>query len=150
MTIQMLLAAWKSAGVHHDVEPPATEAEIQAAEATIGAQLPTSLREIYPLFNGGWIWDLQLFPLDASPDEELAVTNANELYIGWEWRIPQRFACLLTWAVRKFLASGYPPCGNPIYNHPIIEVGEMPDEDGCMGVVGTNLISSCAAGVPST
>ena len=79
MTLQILLDAWRTSGAYYDVEPPATEAEIQAAEATIGAQLPTSLRGIYSLFNGGWIWDLQLFPLDANPDEELAVTNANEL-----------------------------------------------------------------------
>ena len=31
--------------------------------------------------------------------------------------------------------------GNPIYNHPIIEVGELPGEDGCMGIAGTHLLS---------
>ena len=32
-----------------------------------------------------------------------------------------------------------PETGNPTFNHPIIEAGEMFDED-CMGVAGTNLI----------
>ena len=141
MTIQMLIDAWKSAGVYYNVETSATEAEIQAAEATIGAQLPTSLREIYPLFNGGWIWDLQWFPLDASPDEELAVTNANELYIGWEWRIPQEIRLFAHTGGEEVFGIWLPSCGNPIYNHPVIEVGELAGEEGCMGVAGTNLLS---------
>ena len=140
MTIQALIDAWITSGAYHDVEPPATEAEIQATEATIGAQLPTSLREIYPLFNGGWIWDLQLFPLDASPDEKLAVTNANELYIGWEWRIPQEIRLFAHTDAEEVFGIWLAETDNPIYNHPIIEVGEL-FEEGCMGVVGTNLLS---------
>ena len=38
MTIQMLVDAWKVAGADHSVNPPATEAEIQAAEAQIGVR----------------------------------------------------------------------------------------------------------------
>ena len=32
-------------------------------------------------------------------------------------------------------------CNNPSFNHPIIEVGEFPDDPRCMGVAGTNLLS---------
>ena len=150
MTIQMLLAAWKSAGVHHDVEPPATEAEIQAAEATIGATLPVPLREVYPLFNGGWAWDLDFYPLNIPPDNSpFALANSNEKYIEYQWRIPKE--------IRIFAGDGggggfgiwLLPCGNPIYNHPVIEIGELAGEEGCMGLAGTNLLSFCAGGVPS-
>ena len=142
MTIQMLLDTWKVAGVHLSINPPATETEIQAAEATIGATLPNLLREVYPLFNGGWAWELDFyslnFPADYSP---FALVNSNEKYIEYEWHIPKE--------IRIFAGDGGAggfgiwllPCGNPIYNHPVIEVGELAGEEGCMGVAGTNLIS---------
>ena len=43
MTLQTLVESWKTSGAHNSVEDPATEADIKKAEATIGAQLPTSL-----------------------------------------------------------------------------------------------------------
>ena len=142
MTIQALFDAWIASGLFNSIEAPATEAEIQAAEAIIGAQLPTSLREIYPLFNGRWVWDLDFYPLNFPPEHSpFALVNANEEYIEYGWHIPKE--------IRLFAGDGggggfgiwLPACGNPIYNHPIIEVGELPDEEGCMGVAGTNLIS---------
>ena len=63
MTIQTLLDAWKASGAHTSIEAPATEAEIQAAKEKIGATLPAPLREVHPLFNGGWALDLNFFPL---------------------------------------------------------------------------------------
>ena len=140
MTIQTLFDAWIASGAHTSIEAPATEAEIQAAEATIGAQLPSSLREIYPLFNGGWAWELDFFPLAPTPDEDLAVINANEKYIEWEWRIPQEIRLFAHNGSEEVYGIWLPACGNPSFSHPIIEVGELFD-DGCMGVVGTNLIS---------
>ena len=141
MTIQTLFDAWKASGAFNSIEAPATEAEIQAAEATIGAQLPTSLREIYPLFNEGWTLDLVFFPLDASPDEELAVTNANELFIGWGWHIPKEVRLFAGMGGEEIFGIWLPETDNPIYNHPIIEVGELPGDGGCMGIAGTNLLS---------
>ena len=142
MTIQTLVDAWKVSGAHHSMNPPATEAEIQAAEEKIGATLPKLLREVYPLFNGGWAWQLDFYPLNLPPEHpSFALTNANEGYIKYGWHIPKE--------IRLFAGDGgggtfgiwLPCCGNPIYNHPIIEVGELPDEEGCMGIAGTNLIS---------
>ena len=142
MTIQTLFDAWKVSGAFAVIEAPATEAEIQAAEATIGAQLPTSLREIYPLFNGRWVWELDFFPLNIPPEHSSVVlANANEQFIEYGWHIPKK-------EIRVFAGDGggglfgiwLPACGNPIYNHPIIEVGEL-FEAGCMGVAGTNLLS---------
>ena len=75
------------------------------------------------------------------PPEHYALTNSNELYIEYQWRIPKE--------IRLFAGNGgggafgiwLPACGNPMYNHPIIKVGELAGEDGCMGVAGTNLLS---------
>ena len=141
MTLQTLVESWKTSGAYNSVEDPATEADIKKAEAIIGAQLPTSLREVYPLFNGGWTLDLDFFPLDASPDEELAVTNANELFIEWGWHIPKEIRLFAGDGGEEVFGIWLPETANPIYNHPIIEVGELPAEEGCMGIAGTNLLS---------
>ncbi len=69
------------------------------------------------------------------------MTNANEKYIEYGWHIPQE--------IRLFAGDGgghafgiwLPACGNPIYNHPIIEVGELAGDETCMGVAGANLLS---------
>ena len=132
MTIQTLFDSWSE--VDPSVAPPATEAEIQAAEAKIGATLPSSLREVYLLFNGGWWWELNFFPLE--PD----LTNANEMYIEWGWHIPHEIRLFASEGGSDVFGVWLPDTGNPIYNHPIIEVGSITGE-GCMGVTGTNLIS---------
>ena len=141
MTIQTLFDAWKASGAFAVIEAPATEAEIQAAEEKIGAQLPELLREVYRLFNGRWAWQLEFFPLNIPPEHSsVALANANEQFIEYGWHIPKE--------IRLFAGDGggglfgiwLPACGNPIYNHPIIEVGEL-FEEGCMGVAGTNLLS---------
>ena len=141
MTIQTLFDAWKVSGAHHSMNPPATETEIQAAEEKIGATLPLSLREVYLLFNGAWAWELDFYPLNFPPDNSpFALTNSNEKYIEYGWHIPKE--------IRLFAGDGggggfgiwLLACGNSIYNHPVIEVGQLSGE-GCMGVAGTNLLS---------
>ena len=143
MTIQTLFDAWKVSGAFAVIEAPATETEIQAAEAKIGVQLPRPLREVYSLFNGRWAWQLDFYPLNCPHEHSpVVLSNANEEYIEYGWRhIPKE--------IRLFAGDGgggmfgiwLPETGNPIFSHPIIEVGEMPDEEGCMGVAGTNLLS---------
>ena len=142
MTIQMLVEAWKVSEAHHSMNPPATETEIQAAETKIGATLPKLLREVYLLFNGGWAWQLDFYPLNFPPEHpSSALTNATEEYIEYGWHIPKEIRLFAHMGGEEVFGIWLPACGNPIYNHPIIEVGELPGEDGCMGIAGTNLVS---------
>ena len=140
MTIQMLFDAWKGSGAFASIEAPASEAEIQAAEEKIGATLPNLLREVYLLFNGGWAWQLDFFPL-TSPPEHYALTNSNEKYIEYKWHIPKEIRLFAGDGSGDAFAIWLPETENPIYNHPVIEVGALSGEDGCMGVAGTNLLS---------
>ena len=140
MTLQTLVESWKTSGAHNSVEAPATEADIKKVEATIGAQLPTSLREVYQLFDGGWMWDLDFYQLDLN-EHGFGLVNANEKYIEWGWHIPKEIRLFARMGGSEVFGIWLPETDNPIYNHPIIEVGGMPAEDGCMGVAGTNLIS---------
>ncbi len=107
----------------------------------IGATLPKPLREVYPLFNGGWAWELDFYPLNFPPEHSsVALANANEKLNEYGWYIPEE--------IRLFAGDGgggtfgiwLSETSNPILSHPIIEVGEL-FEEGCMGVAGTNLIS---------
>ena len=140
MTIQMLFDAWQATEEDPSVNPPATEADIQAAEEKIGATLPNLLREVYQLFNGDWMWDLDFYQLDLD-EHGFGLVNANEKYIEWGWHIPKEIRLFAGMGGEETFGIWLPETDNPIYNHPIIEVGELPGEDGCMGVAGTNLIS---------
>jgi cell wall assembly regulator SMI1 len=68
MTLQTLINAWNMSGQYQSINSPVTEAEIQAAEAKIGVQLPPALRAVYPLFNGGWALELCFFPSNPRPN----------------------------------------------------------------------------------
>ena len=139
MTIQTLFDAWKASGVNTSIEAPATEVEIQAAEEKIGAQLPTSLREVYQLFNGDWLWDLDFYQLEIN-EHGFGLVNANEKYIEWGWTIPQEIRLFAAMGGSDVFGIWLPETDNPIFSHPIIEVGTI-FEEGCMGVAGTNLVS---------
>ena len=86
------------------------------------------------------MWDLDFYQLDLN-EHGFGLVNANEKYIEWGWHIPKE--------IRLFAGDGggggfgiwLPETDNPIYNHPIIEVGELAGEEGCMGIAGTNLLS---------
>ena len=69
------------------------------------------------------------------------LVNANEKYIEWGWTIPQEIRLFAHDGASNAYGIYLPVCGNWIFNHPIIEVGTITTEDGCMGVAGTNLIS---------
>ena len=139
MTIQTLFDAWKASGVNTSIEAPATETEIQAAEEKIGAQLPTLLREVYQLFNGDWMWDLDFHQLEIN-EHGFGLVNANEKYIEWSWHIPKEIRLFAAMGGSDVFGIWLPETDNPIFSHPIIEVGTI-FEEGCMGVAGTNLIS---------
>ena len=88
ITLQTLVESWKTSGAYNSVEDPATEADIKKAVATIGAPLPTALREVYQLFDGGWMWDLDFYQLDLN-EHGFGLVNANEKYIESGWHIPK-------------------------------------------------------------
>ena len=139
MTLQTLAESWKTSGAYSSVEDPATEADIKTAEATIGAQLPPSLREVYPLFGGGWMWDLDFYQLDLN-EHGFGLVNANEKYVESGWHIPKEIRLFAHMGGEEVFGIWLPETDNPIFNHPIIEVGELFGE-GCMGIAGTNLLS---------
>ena len=141
MTIQTLFDAWITSDSLQSMEPPVTEADIRAAEAKIGSSIPPPLRELYMLCNGGWmLFYLAFYSLELN-EYGFGLVNTNEKYIEWGWHIPQEIRLFADEAASDVFGIWLPCCGNSIYNHPIIEVGRMPGEDGCMGVAATNLIS---------
>lgn len=141
MTIQILLDAWIISGAFHDVNPPASEAEITEAEQKIGAVLPPPLRELYRCFNGGWTLDRVFYPLQPTPNEDIALINANAKYAEWEWHIPKEIRLFADEGAGHVFGIWITSCDNPIFSHPIIEFGVPTDADGWMGIYGTNLIS---------
>ena len=140
MTIQTLFDAWIASDTLQSMEPPVTEADLRAAEAKIGSSIPPPLRELYMLCNGGWmLFYLDFYSLEPC-EHNWGLIRANEEYIERGWHIPQEIRLFADEAASDVFGVWLPCCSNPIYNHPIIEVGTI-FEEGCMGVAGTNLIS---------
>jgi hypothetical protein len=80
------------------------------------------------------------FPL-TPPPEHYALINSNEKYIEYKWHIPKEIRLFAGDGSGDAFAIWLPETENPIYSHPVIEVGALSGEDGCMGVAGTNLLS---------
>ena len=79
------------------------------------------------------------FPLE--PTNFVELTNANEQFIEWGNHIPQEIRLFADNGGKETFGLSLPETGNPIFQHPIIEVGELSGEEGCMGVAGTPLVS---------
>ena len=141
MTIQKLIDCWKTSDPSYTWNPPATEAEIRAAEENIGFTLPSSLRELYGFFNGGEdiFGGLFFYPLESTPDE-LGLTDATEMYIQWQWYNPREVLLFAHEGASNVYGIWLPETDSEVFRQPIIEVGSI-HEEGCMGVVGTNLES---------
>ena len=126
------------------MRPPATEEEICAAEAKIGQKLPSPLRELYAFGNGGWTTDLNYLPLERDPERLPweGLTDGTEEQIALGYRITDE--------VRLFAGDGggdlfglwMPRTERAFFENPVIHLAhELLDEDGCLGIVGTNLTS---------
>lgn len=137
MTLQTLIDSWVTSDPSRTWKPPATEAEIRAAEEKLGYALPSSLRDLYRFSNGD-------DNVDKVPSVDfftlLWLTEANENFIEWGWHIPQEVRLFAGMGGEEHFGIWLPETESKIFNHPIIEVGEL-FEPGCMGVVGTNLTS---------
>ena len=137
MTIQTLIDCWVTSYPSEDrsVNPPATDARNSSMLKRKSAQhfLPPLARSCIGSFNGDWIFDLDFYQLDLN-EHGFGLVNANEKYIEWKWHIPQEIRLFAAMGGSEVFGIWLPRCGNPIFNHPIIEVGTgMPAEDGCMG-----------------
>ena len=143
ITIPKLIGAWLASGAEHTAKPSATEREIRSAEARIGATLTDPLREVYILWNGGWMLELNFLALEPNPPEEpWGLTNETENFIEDEYRISRELRLFAGNGMESYFGIWLPESGNAIFNHPIVEVSlELNDVDGCMGIAGTNLVS---------
>ncbi|WP_413452783.1 SMI1/KNR4 family protein [Georgenia phoenicis] len=89
-----LLDAWRLAGAHVDLAPPATAAELARAEADLGHPFPAEVRELYAACNGMSLasGDLVLHPL-IGPNGRGVTTAAPQLR-EQSWRVPEELLVL--------------------------------------------------------
>ena len=140
MTIQKLIDCWAASDPSYTWNPPATEAEIRAAEEKIGSVLPSSLRELYQFSNGDDIVDaVFLFPLHPNNISSLGLSNSTAMLKEWSWHNPPEILLFATNGLSEAYGIWLPETDREVFKQPIIEVA--PTDEGCMGVVGTNLTS---------
>ena len=141
MTIKTLIDCWLASDPSYTWNPPATGAEIRAAEEKIGSPLPSPLRELYQIYNGDGIEGLFLYRLHPNPpDHSFGLTDVNEKFNEWGWHIPEEIRLFAHVGGGEHYGIWLPKSDSEIFKHPIIEVGSI-FEPGCMAVVGTNLTS---------
>lgn len=80
------------------------------------------------------------FQLHPNPTELLGLTNATQMYIEWHWYNPREVLLFAHEGGSDVFGIWMPKTNSKIFRQPIIEVGAI-HEEGCMGVVGTNLES---------
>ena len=143
MTVQRILDAWIGSGADDLPDAVATEEEIESAERTIGGRLPGPLRELYTMVNGGWMMELDLLPLERDPPmEDWSLTRHTESLIRDGYRMPREVRLFAGDGGEDMFGIWMGECANRRFNHPIVEVSlELFHEEGCMGIVGTNLVS---------
>lgn len=140
MTIKRLIDSWVTSAPSYTWNPPATEAESRDAEEKIGSVLPSSLRELYQFSNGDDIVDaVFLFPLLPNNISSLGLSNSTAMFNEWGWHNPQEVLLFATNGFSEAYGIWLPETDSEVFKQPIIEVA--PTDEGCMGVVGTNLTS---------
>ncbi|MDE0184081.1 MAG: SMI1/KNR4 family protein [Candidatus Poribacteria bacterium] len=140
MTIKTIIDAWVASDPSYTWSPPATEAEIRAAEEQIGSPLPPPLRELYQFSNGGDIMDVVfLFQLLPNNISSLGLSNSTAMFNELGWHNPQEILLFATNGLSEAYGIWLPETDSEVFKQPIIEVA--PTDEGCMAVVGTNLTS---------
>ncbi|MGE0713438.1 MAG: SMI1/KNR4 family protein [Planctomycetota bacterium] len=79
----------------YELEDPATEEQIRAAEETLSIELPPSYKTFLRLHNGGSVWDTSLYGVSSDDGYDLAVLNVR----GRQEGLPEHligFAATLT------------------------------------------------------
>lgn len=136
---QTLFEAWKIAGFTNGIPgPPATEEELHTVEEAIGTPLPPSLRAVYQSFNGWNTGNLNFFSLISSPYDAHGLIGTNERLLTLGWVIPGEIRLFAGDGCGDHFGIWLPACGNPTFDHPVIEVGGVGE---CLGIAGTNLLS---------
>jgi SMI1 / KNR4 family (SUKH-1) len=141
MFSQELIHAWQISSKLHKFGQPVSEEELRDAETIMGYKIPEPLREFYRFSNGAYLLrgNLSIFPLIASVTNR-GLTTATQQLREWQWPIPDEILVFGDDGSDSLFGIWIPATHNPIYQHPILEIGEI-FEPQCMAIVGTGLLS---------
>src|SRR5699024_235969 len=130
--LNRLLDAWRLAGAHVDLGPPAGTAELARTESELGRPLPAEVRELYAACNGMSLasGDLVLHPLTGPGGK--GVTTAAQQLREQAWPVPEELLVLGdnggdevigVWAAADARRSLVVLMGSPLDDSPIALLG---------------------------
>ncbi|MBD8062858.1 SMI1/KNR4 family protein [Oceanitalea stevensii] len=136
-----VLRAWRAAGAHVDLGPPAEEAEIARAESSPGLSLPREVRELYGACNGMSFasGDLVLHPLTGPGGE--GVTTASRQLRERDWPVPEELVVLGHTGGEEVLGVWVVPEAR----RSLVVLMGSPSEEPGLAVLGTSLGGFLAA-----
>jgi hypothetical protein len=131
--LDRLFAAWRLSTHLHDLNDPADEASIDAAERAFGGPLPTGLKALYRFSDGMGLvgGNLAVEPLEG-------LVGMSGRLRSWKWPIPNELLMFGGNGSDDLFGLWYPAGANPDAPTPVIMVGSI-FEPRCLALAGTDL-----------
>ena len=131
--LEDVLAAWRLSAALHTMHSPIDEDALLAAEARLGRSFPTTLRRVYEFSDGfdGFSGSVQI-------ERALRAADFAEDLRDSDWEIAPELLVFGGNGSDEHWALWYPDGASPDEPTPVIEIGEIFDEDG-LALIGSSL-----------
>jgi hypothetical protein len=86
--MEAVIQAWRLSAGAHDLEPPATAAELRALEPVFGGQVPEELVTLYSFTRAGGICGGNIVLDRLADGDQLPVLTLKSNLREWGWRVP--------------------------------------------------------------
>jgi SMI1/KNR4 family protein SUKH-1 len=134
-TLNKLIEAWELSPSLHNMQPGASDDELDRAERTLGQRLSEALRQLYRYSNGLRLCrgSLTFYPLSG---DSLTLTSATTQLREWRWPIPEEVLVVGANGGGEPYGVWLPPSRFPL---PVVQVGAIFKPD-CLALVATGLV----------
>jgi len=134
-TLNKLIEAWALSPSLHNMQPGASDDELDRAERTLGQGFPEELRQLYRYSNG-----LRLccgsVTFDPLWGDGLTLTSAMGQLREWRWPIPEEVLVVGANGGGDPYGVWLPPSRFPL---PVVQIGAIFKPD-CLTLVATDLV----------
>lgn len=136
--LERVFAAWRLSPESHELEAPADEALIAAAEQSLGRSLPDGLKALYRFSNGMAPLGGNLMVEALTESEDSGLVGLSERLRSWNWPIPGELMMFGTNGGGDQFGLWYPPNSASHAPTPVVMVGQV-FEPASLALVGTDL-----------
>ncbi len=133
-----VFAALRLSADLHELHPPASERSLREVEASLGRELPSSLKRLYEITDGAALFKGNLNIVPAAGPGDARLMDFSQFLRDAEWPIPAEVIMFGDTGGDELLGFWLPADASPAEPVPVVEVGEIFERD-CMSLVGTDV-----------